>query len=228
MAGVVPASMFHFLNFHVMNIKHQARGGFKQTSDDELLVQAETVLAAMEGNANFETPTPALAAVEDAKADFATRLATARKRSGPEETALKNQSRDALSELLKQLAFYVSTTANGNLAVILSSGFQATAYPRRGRVPERPYGVRLADGRQSGQLAFTLAKVPGALFYEYRYGPLDVETNAYQWGEPVLTTSSRDNLVAGLLEGVRYGVAVRAVNGYGRTEWSDPVSMLVR
>ncbi|MFB2121055.1 fibronectin type III domain-containing protein [Parapedobacter sp. 2B3] len=211
-----------------MNIKHQARGGFRQVADDELLVQAETVIAAMDSNANFATPTPDLTAVGAAKDDFSAKLAVARKRSGPEETELKNQSREALAELLKQLAFYVSTTANGNLAVILSSGFQATAYPRRGRVPEQPYAVRLNDGRLSGQLTFTLPKVPGALFYEYRYGTLDEATNEPLWGEPILTTSSRDNLIAGLEEGVRYHVQVRAVNGYGRTEWSDPVSMRVR
>jgi len=211
-----------------MNIKHQARGGFKQTPDDELLVQAETVLAAMDGNINFATPTPDLTAVGAAKDDFSAKLAIARKRSGPEETELKNQSREALAGQLKQLAFYVSTTANGNLATILSSGFQATAYPRRGHVPERPYALRLADGRQSGQLVFTLPKVPGALFYEYRYGTLDEETNEPLWGEPILTTSSRDNLIAGLEEGVRYHVQVRAVNGYGRTEWSDPASIRVR
>lgn len=211
-----------------MNIKHQARGGFRQISDDELLVQVETVLAAMDTNANFVTPTPDLTAVTAAKDDFSAKLAIARKRSGPEETELKNQSRVALAELLKQLAFYVSTTAAGNLAVILSSGFQATAYPRRGRVPERPYAVRLADGRLSGQLVFMLPKVPGALFYEYRYGIVDDVTKEYAWGEPVLTTSSRDNLIADLEEGMRYGLQVRAVNGYGRTEWSDPVTMRVR
>ncbi len=211
-----------------MNIKHQARGGFKHTPDDELLVQAETVLAAMDGNANFATPVPALAAVTAAKEDFSAKLAIARKRSGPEETELKNQSRDALAELLKQLAFYVSTTAAGNLAVILSSGFQATAYPRRGSVPDRPFAVRLYDGRLSGQLVFTLPKVPRALFYEYRYGTRDEASGVHEWSEPILTTSSRDNLVAGLDEGVRHYVQVRAGNGYGRTEWSDPVSLRVR
>lgn len=211
-----------------MNIKHQARGGFKQIPDDELLVQAETVLAAMDSNVNFATPTPDLTTVGAAKDDFSAKLAIARKRSGPEETELKNQSRQALADLLKQLAFYVSTTANGNLAFILSSGFQATAYPRRGRVPERPVAVRLNDGRLPGQLVFTLPKVPGALFYEFRYGTRDEVTNEQLWGEPVLTTSSRDNLIAELEEGVRYYVQVRAVNGYGRTEWSDPVSMRVR
>ena len=211
-----------------MNIKHQARGGFRHTPDDELLVQAETVLAAMDSNANFASPTPDLPTVLAAKDDFSAKLAIARKRSGPEETELKNQSREVMSELLKQLAFYVSTTANGNLAIILSSGFQATAYPRRGHVPERPYALRLNDGRQSGELVFTLPKVPGALFYEYRYGTLDKDTNIHQWSEPILTTSSRDNLIAGLEVATYYFVQVRAVNGYGRTEWSDAASMLVR
>ncbi len=211
-----------------MNIKHQARGGFRNFPDDELLVQAETVIQAMTGNANFPDPTPDLADVATARDDFAAKLAVARKRSGPEETALKNDARLVLGDLLKRLAFYVSTTADGNLAMLLSSGFRTTAYPKSGRIPERPITIRLRDGRQSGQLVLAFNKVPGSLFYEYRYGVMDEALGEHQWSEPLTTTSSRDNVIAPVEAAKRYYVQVRAASGYGKSDWSEPVSLIVR
>ncbi|WP_257670465.1 hypothetical protein [Parapedobacter tibetensis] len=209
-----------------MNIKHQARGGFTKFPDDELLVQASTVLQAMDGNANFPTPTPDLAEVTAARDDFSAKLAIARKRSGPEETSAKNDARLVLADLLKRLAFYVSTTANGNLTVLLSSGFRATAYPQQGRVPAQPFGALLARGRQSGQLVFSVYKVVGALYYEYRYGTKAEGDAEPQWGEPFVTTSSVGNVIAPATETVRYYAQARACNGYGKSEWSEPASCI--
>lgn len=144
-----------------MILKPQALGGFSKFSDDELLVHASTVLQAMDGNSSYPTPTPTLAAVSDARDDFASRLALARKRSGPEETSAKKDAREALAELMKQLAFYVSSTAKGNLTALLSSGFRTSAYPQQGRVPERPFGAKLVHGRQSGHFGVQYAKGAG-------------------------------------------------------------------
>jgi len=208
----------------VMNFKHQARGGFSNVPDDELLVHANTVLLAMEGNTNFPAPTPDLAVVTTARDDFETKLAIARKRNRPEETSAKKDARLVLADLLKQLAFHVTTTAAGNLTVLLSSGFRTTAYPQRGTVPAQPFGGLLVRGRQSGQLVFSVQKVPGKLYYEYRYGTKregDVEP---QWGDVLVTTSSNGNVIAPVEPKVDYYAQARACNGYGKSEWSEPAS----
>lgn len=209
-----------------MNIKHQARGGFTNIPDEELLVHANTVLQAMENNPNFPDPVPALDDVSDARDDFSTKLGIARKRSGPEETSAKNDSRQVLGDMLKRLAFYVSTTADGDLTVLLSSGFRPTAYPQQGRVPEQPFGVRLVRGLQSGQLVLSVGKVHGTLYYEYRYGTKDEEDVEPNWGEPLITTSSRGNVIAPVEVMTRYFAQVRACNGYGKSEWSEPASCI--
>lgn len=209
-----------------MNIKQQALGGFSNVPDDELLVQCNTVLQAMDGNTHFPTPTPELAEVTAARDDFAAKLAIARKRSGPEETSAKNDARLVLTDLLKRLAFDVTTTAKGNLTVLLSSGFRVSAYPQRGRVPEQPAGARLARGRQSGQLVFGVQKVPGKLFYEYRYGTKGEGDADPQWGEPLVTTSSVGNVIAPVTPLLRYYAQARACNGHGKSEWSEPVSCI--
>lgn len=209
-----------------MNIKFQARGGFTNVPDDELLVHANTVLQAMDGNAHYPTPAPELAEVTAARDDFATKLGVARKRSGPEETSAKNDARRLLARLLKELAFYVSTTAAGDLTVLLSSGFRTTNYPQRGRVPAQPFGVKLIRGRQSGQLVCSVQKVPGTLYYEYRYGTKTAEEAEPNWGESLITTSSQGNVIAPADVTVRYFAQVRACNGYGKSEWSEPASCI--
>lgn len=212
----------------IMNIKRQARGGFTNTRDEDLLVQAETVYAAMDGNPNFPSPDPDLADIRAALDDYSQKLAAARKRGGPEQTALKDKSRSVLQELLKRLAFYVSNTAAGDLSVLLSSGFRPTAYPSGGIPPEVITGLRLRDGRQSGHLVLSFAPDRQALFYEYRFGTRSDEEVEPQWGENLLTTSSRNNVVAPVKAGVRYYVQVRAVNAHGVSDWSEPVSLLAR
>ncbi len=209
-----------------MSIKQQALGGFSNTPDDELLVQAGTVLQAMDGNANFPTPVPELEEVATARDDFAAKLAIARKRSGPEETSAKNDARLALMDLLKRLAFDVTSTAKGNLTVLLSSGFRTSACPQRGRVPEQPVNGRLVRGRQSGQLVFSMQKVPSKLYYEYRYGTKGEGEVEPRWGEPLVTTSSVGNVIAPVTPTVRYYAQARACNGYGKSEWSEPASCI--
>jgi len=182
----------------------------------------------MNGNAHFPSPVPDLDEVRDALEDYSLKLAAARKRGGPEQTALKDKSRLVLEELLKRLAFYVSTTAAGDLSVLLSSGFRPTGLPVGGLPPSAVTRVILRDGRQVGQLSLSFDPVKHALFYQYRYGLREEGEAEPAWGEELMTTSSRGNVIAPVQEGRRYYAQVRAVNGYGQSPWSDPVSMMAR
>lgn len=211
-----------------MNIKRQARGGFANTRDEDLLVQGETIYAAMDGNPNFPTPDPDLADIRSALDDYSQKLAAARKRGGPEQTALKDKSRGFLQELLKRLAFYVSNTASGDLSVLLSSGFRPSAYPSGGIPPEVINGLRLRDGRQSGHLVLSFTPDRQALFYEYRFGQRPEGMVEPEWGEILLTTSSRNNVVAPVEAGVQYYAQVRAINAYGVSDWSVPATLMAR
>lgn len=212
--------------FSTMNIKYQARGGFTKTPDEELLVHANTILEAMDGNPYYPSPMPALADVSIARDEYAIKLSIARKGSGPEATSAKNDAKRRLGDLLKRLAFYVSITADGNLTALLSSGFRPTAYPQHGHVPDRPVGLRLIRGRQSGQLIFSLQKVHGTLYYEYRYGVKAADAIEPEWGEPLVTTSTMGNIIAPATELLRYYVQARACNGHGKSAWSEPVSCI--
>src|SRR5690606_782048 len=103
--------------------KRTARGGFKNIKDNDLLNLGGTVLLAMESNANFTTPDPDLAVVQAAYDDYKLKLETASRQGSPLDKSVKRDSKTALVGLLKRLAFYVNTVADGDLSIVLSSGF---------------------------------------------------------------------------------------------------------
>jgi hypothetical protein len=212
-----------------MNIKKFALGGFTQTTDNSLLSKGNTVLQAMNNNAHFPEPNPALEVVEALFQDFQAKLAVAQKKGGPEDTAIKNESRRTLVHALKQLAFYVSSLSEGNLEMLLSSGFDLSGYPQSTVPPSLVTGVTLKDGRQSGQIRLDFDKQTQALLYEYRYAQEAATPEQMIWTDPpLMTTSSRNNILAPLVPLTRYYVQVRAVNGLGKSEWSEPVSYIGR
>ena len=211
-----------------MNIKQQALGGFTKDSDETVLVKGKTVLLAMTDNPNFETPDPALETVTEVLNDYEQKLAMAKRRGSPEDTALKNQARKAIELMLKRLAFYVSHTADGDLPMLLSSGFTISSLPQRDDVPAIVTGITLRDGKQKGQMRLDLDKNLTAKIYEYQVSQVDANGMADEWSEVYITTSSKLHTIAPLIPYQRYGVRVRAINGYGRSEWSEMVSHVVR
>jgi hypothetical protein len=212
-----------------MNIKKFALGGFTQVTDNALLSKGNTVLKAMDNNAHFPDPIPALADVTALYLDFQAKLAIAQKKGNPEDTAVKAESRRKLVHALKQLAFCVSSVSQGNLEMLLSSGFDLSGYPKDTVPPGLVTGVTLSEGRQSGQIRLTFDKQPEALLYEYRYAQAADTPEQMVWTDPpLMTTSSRNNILAPLVPLARYYVQVRAVNGLGKSEWSEPVSYIGR
>ncbi|MCC2598761.1 fibronectin type III domain-containing protein, partial [Sphingobacterium sp. FBM7-1] len=62
----------------------------------------------------------------------------------------------------------------------------------------------------------------------YQICEIDAHGMPDEWGEVYITTSSKNHTIAPLTPFLRYGVRVRAINGYGRSDWSEMVSHVVR
>ncbi len=210
-----------------MSLKQQALSGFKRMPDDRVATEVSTIILAMTDNQNFPDPNPTLEELGTALDDYSTKLAVANKRGNPQETALKNESKAALAILLKRLAVYVSTMAGDKLSVLLSSGFPISNYPSPGQPPFVVEGVKLVDGRQSGQIQLLFSKQKKVLLYEYQYTSEKDDAGDFLWGDTYRTTSTRDNTIQAL-PFIRTHVRVRAVNGHGESEWSEAVSHIGR
>jgi len=189
---------------------------FARLSDSELDNFAHGVFNAMTGNAAFASPPVTLASLQTATNDFTDKVA-ASDAGGLAATAAKNNSRQTLLGILRQLAAYVQMSCNNEETTLLSSGFQM---PRQGGSTgrlEQPQGLTLKNGF-AGQLVATIEPVPRANMYEGR-----IKQDNGEWLPSVFTGDSQHIIFDGLTRGKDYTAQIRALGGVtGQSDWSDP------
>src|SRR5665213_1775452 len=190
--------------------------------DPQLNTDTNTILTDMTGNLSYPAPIPALAAVKSALDDFATACANAAG-GGVTLTSIKNDKRAALAALLRQLASYVQVACNGDLTVLLSSGFPIQKPQRNpvGVLPA-PASLTVSLGARSGELDAAMPPVPGAAIYNWRLARADAPAVFVQTAQTTAASTSFGNLVPG----VAYIAQVNAVGAAGPSDWSQPVSQM--
>lgn len=211
-----------------MNFKHEALGGSSRFSDEGMLMRAKVILVALEGNEYFPDPYPSIEKLQEAYDLYEEKLSISKRRGSPQDTAEKDDARKAIAAMYKRLAFYVSQESDGNLSMLLSSGFELSQSPQSPDTPLVIRDIQLQDGRQSGQMRLDFRNNKEALFYEYEVGIWEQGEPEPDWDRSFVTTSSRGNVIAPLIPLQRYAVRVRAANGKGVSDWSDFVTHVVR
>ncbi|MFT3934764.1 MAG: hypothetical protein QM726_14160 [Chitinophagaceae bacterium] len=98
---------------------------FRQLSDPNFENKASYILACMKGNTNFPNPVPTLAELEAAISNYAEALIAAKSRDSI-KISIKSQQRQKLDKILVKLSLYVNFVANGDRAIIVSSGYTAS------------------------------------------------------------------------------------------------------
>ncbi|MEA3186749.1 MAG: hypothetical protein QOD99_579 [Chthoniobacter sp.] len=181
------------------------------------------VVQKMTGNTNFPSPTPALNVVETSFDAYTVAAADAVK-GGVEATAIRNARRAELSSLLRQLANYVSATANGDLEILLSSGFPVQKPSRTpiGPLPA-PDAPVVSQGPVSGSLSASSRPVRGASSYNWS---IALESTPDVNVQTAQTTGARASF-SGLTPGQVYLVSLNAVGSAGTSDWSDYGSLMV-
>src|SRR2546421_5771157 len=124
--------------------------GFARLPDAELDNFAQGVIAGMTGNAAYASPPVTLVNLQTARNDFTAKIAAAQT-GGPPDTAAKNNSRQTLLGLLRQLASYVQINCNNDMAPLLGSGFQAQSTNRAQSQLEQQQSLSIQNGTR-GQL----------------------------------------------------------------------------
>ena len=125
-----------------MNVK-PAIGFLTKDGEAPFTDKVTTILKWMTGNDKYKTPSPTLDVVQTAFDAYKVATADA-SQGGKENTAIRDARRAELVALLRQLANYVSATANGDMETLLSSGFP-TQKPTRtpiGPLPA-PHAARM-------------------------------------------------------------------------------------
>lgn len=192
--------------------------GFGKLPDTELDNFALAVIDAMTGNANYPSPPVTMANLQTALDDYTAKLSISQTGSQA-DTAAKNNSRQNLITLLRQVASYVQMVCGEDLAKLLTSGFEAQSSNRASTQLAKPEGLVLKNGT-NGQLVARITPVKNTNMYEGRIKPTDGD-----WMPSVFTGDSQHITFGGLTPGKNYTAEVRALGGAtGQSDWSDPSS----
>jgi hypothetical protein len=192
---------------------------FARLPDKELDNFTLAVKNSMTGKAAYPTPPVTLANLETARADFEQKIADAAS-GGPPDTAAKNNARQTLLGLLRQLASYVQINCNNDMATLLSSGFQAMSTNRAQTPLDQPQSLVIRNGT-SGQLVASVDPVKNTSMYEGR-----IKGVTGDWMPSIFTGDSQCVTFESLTPGSTYTIQVRALGGLtgGQSDWSDPSS----
>lgn len=195
---------------------------FVTLSDGNLESKTHSIISNMTGNANFPTPVPALNEVEAAADNFSSALVKAQT-GNRADVADKNAKRETLLAVLRQLCSYVNLTANGDAAMLLTSGFDVSKDPQPSII-SKPEIIRLENGVASGTLLLSVKAVKGAYSYLHEY-TTDATMAPGSWVSN-LSTSAKTTL-SNLQPGTVYYCRVAAVGSNNQLLYSDALSRMV-
>ncbi|MEJ8843445.1 fibronectin type III domain-containing protein [Lacibacter sp. H375] len=195
---------------------------FSKLSDGNLESKTHSIISSMTGNANFPTPVPALAVLQTA-ADAYTAALVKAGAGNRADVADKNAKRETLLNLLRSLCTYVNLTANGDAAMLLTSGFDISKDPQPS-VITKPEIVRLENGVASGSLLVSVKAVKGAYSYLHEY-TTDATLAPDSWVS-TMSTSAKTTL-SNLQPGTVYYCRVGAIGTNNQLLYSDAASRMV-
>ena len=124
----------------------------------------------MTGNVNFPNPTMDLTLLGTALTIYAALIAAALDGSKSAKSAREKQKKVVVKDL-RQLAMYVESNCNDDVAIFTTSGFSAKAKPSA----SAPVGIptiSLDYGAHPGQLLVSIKASAGARSYNVRFAPL--------------------------------------------------------
>ena len=198
----------------------------------EYLVSVETIISSLTGNVYFAATWPVhLPSLETITAKFASlRVAyQAALSRDVHKIAERDQIRAELNLMLRQIRPFLEMTANGDMAILKSTGFplrtEYTRNPHPAPLPA-PTGLRVTHGPGSGNLDLHVNKEPSAGGYEaaLTYGD---PTDESSWVHASTSTTASHIPVRDQPLGQILWVRVRCVKGSTYGSWCDPVRVVV-
>jgi hypothetical protein len=186
----------------------------------DLINIAHVIVIAMTDNPNFPNPQPTVAAMTTGLNELVTAEAGAKLRTVG-AVALRNAKKRALVTLLEEWRTYVQSTADANPDnaphIIQSSGVMLRKTPQR-----QFLGFHAKLGTAPGSVKVVAPAAARRASYDWQYSIDGGKT----WVDLLHTLQSKTT-VTGLPAMTTVQVRYYATVKTGRTEWSQPISILV-
>jgi hypothetical protein len=198
---------------------------FSSLSDSELVTLAIAIIKGLTGNASFLRPPVDLTAFANAVTSYSAATAAALD-GGKNAKAIRNTERKLVIQDLKALALYVESNCNDDPAILTSSGFAVRTPVRTAGQPVPAPAIKNLDyGANSGQITFTLKKVPGAKVYFQRYAVMTAGSPGAWTTVPVPNVNVRTT-ISGLTPGAIYAFQTQSLGSVGYSDWSDSTTIM--
>jgi len=183
----------------------------------EISTIAVRVIENMENNPDFPDPPPALEQLKKAVPELDRALADAQG-GGKLMTAIKDDKKAIVLDLLQELVDYVTTTSKGDRTMMLSSGFIVSSENGSGKQPPSIQNLIVELG-PPGEVTIRAKNVTGAIAFVHQYTTEPPNINTKWIGEGC---SHGSYTFTGLSSDKRYWFRVVAI-GYGRQIAYSPV-----
>lgn len=195
---------------------------YKRKSDAGVLTFSQNVHSSTSESTLLPNPIPTME-VLGAAINLYSDMLTPSLNRGRMQVALKNDARHTLTELLDELANFVTLTANGNDTILISSGFDLSKIP--GSVVINTPQVLVTDGPNPGELNSTAKGAENGKGFVHQV-TADPITDDSVWES--VTTTRRSYTFKGLQKTKNYWVRVAAIGGNQQMKISKPVSRVVQ
>ena len=195
---------------------------FAALSDGKLSEFSGGVITGLAGNKTaFPDPPVSTADLTTLKTTFDDAVVKA-SGGGRMNTAAKQAARLALITALNKDASYVDIACNGDLTVLLSSGFKEVNPNRAQSILPAPQIITV-EPVQTGELKVRVKADTNARSYVGRIK----QSSGSEFGPSISFASSRKILFKGLTAGATYVMQLCAVGGStGQSDWSEPVTKM--
>jgi hypothetical protein len=195
--------------------------GFSKMRDAALSIRAYNIVEKMNGNPNFPMLSSVVSDVSNALEEYRHACEQAQN-GGKDKTAVKKAKRIVLVDQLYTLGKYVQVHCQNDLAILLSTGFDARKpWTRRSRVLLPPDNFKLENGPYPGSMKASVRRTPGVKSYVFEYAAIPI-TEETKWTQ--ISIASRVYMLQGLTSGQQYAFRVTGVGYDPKPVYSDVVT----
>lgn len=205
---------------------------FEHLSEPDFIVKAENIITSLTDNSHYNIPWPPQApslaelslALKTYKDDYHASI-----NRDTLKIAQRNKSRLALTELLKRLPAYLEFIAQGDTAILATTGYDQrknTAYISANDILAAPSDFKVIHGIKKGSLNIHIAALTDAGSYEIQTADGDPTIEA-NWRHALSSLSSSKILIENLTPTLAYWIRIRGIGRNGSGAWAEPISIIV-
>ena len=191
---------------------------------DEIVTIGYRVLEKMENNEAFRDPPAVLEELKKVLPEYQQALVDAR--GGDKEmTAIKNNKKAFVIDLLQELVDYVTITCKGNRTLMLSSGFDVIDENGSGNKQQPSIEKLEIELGSPGEATSRIKNVTGAIAFVHQYTTEPPGLHTRWFGEG---TSLGSYTFQGLNSEKRHWFRVVAIGYYGQRGYSPVVTRVIQ